>query len=225
MAARVEEITGSTVLRLNEPATVTGSASFTFAQDTYPVPADFAHFQGRTMWDRTQRWQVLGPMSASADQALRSGYTTTGPRRRYRQVGRGLNVLRLYPPPTSTTDPSIISYEYLSRYWATDASGAPIARYTTDTDTAVFPDNIMRLGLKAKFWQSKGFDPSIYVGEYERAVMVAIARDGSAAGVIRMGGNGGDARLISPWDAPDSGYGAGYGSTWDGSTWDSSAWS
>jgi hypothetical protein len=50
---------------------------------------DFRHFVNGTAWDRTQRWQLLGPVSPQEDQWMRSGVTATGPRRRFRQVGRG----------------------------------------------------------------------------------------------------------------------------------------
>jgi hypothetical protein len=51
------------------------------------VPSGFDWFQNRTMWDRTNRWELLGPDSPQIDQWHRSGIVTTGPRQSLPEIG------------------------------------------------------------------------------------------------------------------------------------------
>ena len=61
------------VLSVDSPTQVTMTMEVTgdalvgaiiqFSQDTYPMPVGFDWFNNRTMWDRTNRWELLGPDS------------------------------------------------------------------------------------------------------------------------------------------------------------------
>jgi hypothetical protein len=157
-----------------------------FARDTYPVPADFVTFINDTEWDRGNHWKLQGPASPQEDEWLRSGIVSTGPRRWFRQVGRGLDVFRIWPPPASGDQPGPLAYEYLSKFWAettpTSSPGDPVLlpQFTNDTDTCIFNDRLMIEGLKWRFFAAKGFDYSTQYALWERQTQVAIARDGGA---------------------------------------------
>ena len=207
-AARVISVDSLTQVTLSEPCSATTvGVALTFAKDTYPVPADFRKFLSDTQWDRTNRWMIVGPMSPQEDQWRRSGIVTQGPRRRYRQVGRGLNVFRFWPPPTASDTPFIIATEYQTRYWAQDAGAVPQETFTADTDTCVFPDAVMIAGLKFELWTAKGFDASKLFADYETQFQAAITADGIAPGRINMNRRTVQS-LISPWQVPDTGYGS-----------------
>jgi hypothetical protein len=158
-------------------ATTTGGP-VTVSRDTFPVPADFVTFINDTQWDRGNHWKLQGPASPQEDEWLRSGIVSTGPRRWFRQVGRGLDVFRIWPPPAPGDEPGPLSYEYLSTYWAQTAAEVPIAQFTTDSDTCIFQDRLMIEGLKWRFFAAKGFDYSVQFSLWERQTQVAIARDG-----------------------------------------------
>lgn len=185
VAARVTEITvnmpGDDSLTMDMQATASGTAvPIVIARDTYPVPADFQTFINRTQWDRTNHWELRGPMSPQEYQWVTSGIVTTGPRRRYRQVGRGTDVFRIWPPPTAEDAPATFSYEYLSSYWAQDAAGTPQSGFVLDTDTCVFDDRVMIAGIKYMFFAVKGFDATRFERDYNVLVQTAQGRDGGA---------------------------------------------
>lgn len=170
---------GTVTVDMNATATATGTP-FTLARDTYAVPADFQAFINRTQWDRTNHWELIGPMSPQENQWVMSGIVSTGPRRRFRDVGRGQDVFRIWPPPTSNDTPSTLSYEYLSNYWAQDWQAVPQAEFVLDTDTCVYDDRVMIAGIKYMYFASKGFEASRLERDYRTYVQTAVGRQGGA---------------------------------------------
>lgn len=152
----------------------------TVARDTYEVPADFDTFINDTQWDRGNHWRLQGPASPQFDEWLRSGIVSTGPRRWWRQVGRGTDTFRIWPPPAYGDVPGPLAYEYLSNYWASNAAGTPQARFTADADTCIYNDRLIVEGIKWRFFAAKGFDYSSSYALWQRQVDIAIARDGGA---------------------------------------------
>ena len=167
------------------------SDTMTFAQDTYTLPADFKNYSNRTMWDRTNRWELLGPDSPQMDQWHRSGIVVTGPRRHFRNVGRIQAVnptWRLWPPPFEITSPLQLSFEYLSTDWISLQGGAgnapnpPVygSEWANDTDIPVLNDRALIDGMKWMFWFRKGFNALAEQAWWVDLVDRLIARDGAA---------------------------------------------
>jgi len=158
-STRVVEVIDPNTLRVDMDATDTQvGAPLTFARDTFTMPEDFSWFLNRTMWDRTNHWELIGPMSPSADQWERSGIVSIGPRRRWRQVGLLPTNWRLWPPPTASNDyPSTMVFEYESEYWALNAGGDRIPRMTADDDTPIVDAQAIILSVKWRLYQAKGF--------------------------------------------------------------------
>lgn len=185
VASRVTEITvnmpGDDSLTMDMQATASGSGvDIVIARDTYPVPSDFQTFIDRTQWDRTNHWELRGPMSPQEAQWVMSGIVTTGPRRRFRQVGRGSDVFRIWPPPTAQDAPATFAYEYVSAYWAQDAAGTPQSGFVLDTDTCVFDDRVMIAGIKYNFFAVKGFDATRFERDYNVLIQTSMGSDGGA---------------------------------------------
>jgi hypothetical protein len=162
-------------------ATASGTlVPVTISQDTFAVPDDFKSFINRTQWDRTNHWEMLGPMSPQEYQYVTSGIVATGPRRRFRQIGRLPSVFRIWPAPTADTAPSTLSYEYCSLYWATATDGTPKAEFTADSDTCIYEDRVFINGLKYMFFQQKGMEYTHLMGQYENSLRISKAQDGGA---------------------------------------------
>lgn len=195
--ARVETVIDANTVLMNMEAVNADpilDTIITFSQDTFPEPAGFDWFQNRTMWDRTNRWELIGPDSPQIDQWHRSGIVVTGPRRHFRQIGPFANNFRIWPPPTELTSPLQLVFEYMSLY-AVNVNGlnASYGQYfTNDADTPLLDDQSIIMGIKWMFWEIKGFGSYVTLqNRWIDYVDRLIARDG-AAGTLQL------AKRVSP---------------------------
>lgn len=180
-AQRVAEVLSATSVRCEMQSTSTAvGTSITFGKDTYDIPEDFDRFIGQTWWDRTNRWRLIGPDSPQMDQLLRSGIFVTGPRRRFRQVGRRPAAYRIWPPPFAggAPAPGALVWEYISKNWVEKIDGTFSDKMTANTDVCLLDDQITIMGVKWRFWQIKGFEYAAMQQEYIDAVNAKFASDG-----------------------------------------------
>lgn len=193
-STRVIEVIDATTIRVDQPATQTViGENLVMARDTYARPDDFGWFIDRTMWDRTNRWELIGPVSPQTDEYNRSGVVTTGPRRRWRQIGLPETCWRLWPPPTASGDyPATLTFEYVWKTWAMDASGAPIEELSADDDVPIIDAQALILATKWRLWQAKEFNYAAMQAEYLDYVDRLKSRDGGAA----------DLSLAKPMQSP-----------------------
>lgn len=183
--ARIASVDSPTQVTMTMEATpdaiITG-AEVSFAQDTYAIPSDLDWFNNRTMWDRTNRWELIGPDSPQIDQWHRSGIVTTGPRRNFRKIGPYAKNWRLWPPPFELTSPLQVVFEYLSLAAVmVNGSDSTFAQYfLNDDDTCLLDDQAIIMGLKWMFWEVKGFNYGPMQNRWIDYVKKLIARDGAA---------------------------------------------
>lgn len=192
---------GARLLTVNDANTVTMTMEATnadfplndqeiqFAQDTFPEPLGFDWFQNRTMWDRTNRWELIGPDSPQIDQWHRSGIVVTGPRRHFRQVGPGIagvgDNFRIWPPPLELTSPLQLVFEYMSTNSivvhgvVTNPTYAEF--FANDDDFSLLDDQAIIMGIKWMFWEIKGMGSyATMQGRWVDYVDRLIGRDGAA---------------------------------------------
>lgn len=185
-AARIQSVDSATQVTMTmentNTSTVTGT-SIQFGRDTYPEPSGFDWFNNQTMWDRTNRWSLLGPTSPQVDQWHRSGVVTTGPRRFFRQLGPLASNFRIWPPPFEISSPLQLVFEYLSlNAVSVNGSLTNFAQYfVNDTDVPLLDDQAIIMGIKWMFWEIKGFGSYVTLqSRWVDYVDRLIARDGSA---------------------------------------------
>ncbi len=198
-ACYISEILTGTTARLSQPATSSNTAqTYTLTKVKYAMPSDYDRPIDNTHWDKTKHWQMLGPETAQQWEWLISGYISTGPRIRYRIFG---GYFQIWPFVASA---ETIGFEYISNAWALAADGTPKTSMTLNTDTCIFPDRLMVLGLKAKFFEAKGF-ADVYGPQYMAELDIAYANDQGSQTLSfapRVGGI-----LITSANIPDSNYG------------------
>src|SRR5882672_5902750 len=155
----VDSLTQVTCSMVNTNTAAVSNTPLTFSQHTYPEPPGFDYFNNRTMWDRTNRWELLGPDSPQMDQWHRSGIVVTGPRRHFRQLGPFANNFRIWPSPSEIAAPLQLVFEYISLNAVVAAGVTPTYKqyFTVDTDTSLLDENAIITGLKWMFWEIKGF--------------------------------------------------------------------
>lgn len=190
----------SSQVTLTQAATASGTVTMNFCKTKYAAPADYDRAVDRTQWDKSKHWEMLGPETPQQWQWLKSGYISTGPRVRYRQIGGTFQIW----PPISTHE--YLGFEYISKYWARDNAGVAKAAFTADTDTSIFSDRLLVLGLKLKYFEAKGFDTTAYYRDYIRELDISKANDAGSQTLSfapRL-----SSVLIGVQNIPDSNYGS-----------------
>ena len=198
-STQIVSATGTTVT-INSAATSDGSGQYTFGQVMYSLPTGFDRITDRTQYDKSKRWEMLGPETPQQWQWLKSSYISTGPRIRWRIMGQKFQIW----PLTSTNE--YLSFEYISTNWAASASGTGQSQFTQDTDTCIYPDRLIVLGLKKKYFEVKGFDTSAFQRDYDMQLNIAKAND---AGSPTLSLAPRTANVLIGWEnIPDANYGA-----------------
>lgn len=105
----------------------------------------------QTFYDRTLRRPLYGPVEDDEWQALKA-IPNPGPFYKFRFRGGDLLI-----NPTPTAPYSLIAFEYKTKYLVRPASGPVQQYFTADTDTCIFPENILQRGLRYRWKQEKGF--------------------------------------------------------------------
>jgi hypothetical protein len=119
---------------------------------------------------------------------------------RFRQLG---GTFQIWPPAASN---EYLGLEYISKNWARAADGSGKTAFTVDTDTCVFPDRLMVLGLMLKYFAVKGFDTTEYRRSYEMELSIAKAND-MGAPTLSFAPQVSQV-LIGVANIPDSNYGS-----------------
>lgn len=189
---------GSTI-PLSQPATSTNTGgTYTLTKVKYAMPSDYDRQIDNTHWDKSKHWVMLGPETPQQWEWLISGYISTGPRIRYRIFGSYFQIW----PAIGTND--VLGFEYMSNAWASSAAGVAQTTFTADDDTCIYPDVLMVLGLKNKYFQVKGLGP-IYQEDYDKQLSIAKAND---AGSQTLSFAPSAAGVLMTWNnIPDSQYG------------------
>jgi hypothetical protein len=193
----VQSVDSPTQVTLTQPSTASGTGvQLTFAKTKYAFPADYQRIVDRTQWDKSKHWEMLGPESPQQWQWLKSGYIATGPRIRWRILG---NTFQIWPG-VSTSE--YLGFEYVSKYWVTDAGGTSKGSFTADTDTCAFDDRLMVAGLKLKYFGVKGFETQLLQDEYD-AILSSVKGEEQGAPMLSMAPRLSNV-LLGPENIPDS---------------------
>ena len=199
-ACYIESVDSGTQVTVNLPSTGTYvGATITFEKVMYALPSDYESAVPRTMWDLSKHWEMLGPESPQQWEWLLSGFISTGPRIRWRLLGKYFQIW----PGVSTNE--LLGYEYRSNGWALSSTGTVKTSFTADTDTCIYPDRLMVLATKLKYFEAKGFDTTAMFRNYLEEFEIVRAQDMSAANLSFAPRPG--TVLIGYDNIPDTGYG------------------
>lgn len=134
---------------------------------------DFAFIVNETMWNRSQRRPVFGPRSPAEWQQLK-GQFSSGP---WIQYMLRANLLLFLPTPAAGQS---VFFEWISKYWCSDSTGATAAAtMTADTDVTFLDERLIKLGTLWRFRKSIGMAYEEDFNTCEGAINDAITRDGS----------------------------------------------
>lgn len=199
--AMIVSVDNANQVTLNQDITAAGTAATVYFQKMqYDLPSDFASITPRTQWDKSKHWEMLGPETPQQWEWLMSGFISTGPRLRWRLFQ---SYFQIWPGFSNAEQ---LGYEYRSLAWVRSSTGALKNSFTLDSDTCIFPDRLMVLATKLKYFEAKGFDTTAMYRNYSRELDIVIAQDTSAANLSFAPGPG--SVLIAYDNIPDSGYGS-----------------
>lgn len=197
----ISSVDSPTQVTLGQYATGSAvAAAVSFCKVQYTLPADYDSSVPRTQWDKSKHWEMLGPEDAQQWEFIQSGYISTGPRIRWRLLG---TTFQIWPGMASAES---LGYEYRSIYWANSTAGVAKAAFTVDSDTCIYPDRLVVLMTKLKYFEAKGFDTTAMYRNYTRELETCMAQDTSAANLSFAPKPG--SVLVGYDNIPDSGYGS-----------------
>lgn len=135
-------------------------------------PTGFRNILNYTIWSRSRRLPVCGPLNDRQWQMLKALFVN-GPYYRYRIRGDHLLV---NPTPPAGEE---WYFEYVSKNWITDSTGATYRQYfAADSDLIVVPEDVLLMGLRWKWKAEKGLDYSEDFRTYESQFKDAVGQDG-----------------------------------------------
>lgn len=129
----------------------------------------FRYIKNETIWSRSRRLPVSGPMDAKEWQMLKALFVS-GPY--YRHRIRGDHLLVNPTPPVESW-----YFEYISKNWILNGSTYK-RRFTADADSVLLPDDLCLQGLRWRWKKEKGMDYAEDFRTYEGQVKDALGRDG-----------------------------------------------
>jgi hypothetical protein len=132
--------------------------------------------RGVDIWNTSQDWPLHGPVNAEEWTDLIVRNVVSLPQY-WRLIGGVLNIEQ----PRSGDG---MRYEYISNKWIKQAGTTLATTLSADTDTFVFPESILELGLVWRFKQAKQLDYAEDMKTYELHVKQAIESDKGGRRVI-----------------------------------------
>jgi len=160
---------------------------YTFATvngvEAYDLPSDYKRMSDITMWDRTDRWPLLGPATDVEWQTLKGRLNPGGSRFWYRVVN---NRILLFPTPTAAYT---IAYTYFSKSWVLEASDGTTrtTTWTADNDTSILDEDMLTRGLVYEFRAAKGLPSAASLDDYNDSIAKLRAGD-IPRGILDFGG-------------------------------------
>lgn len=157
---------------LRNEATFTTVATESQGLITAIAGAGFRYIINNTIWNRSLRRPVFGPLTPPQWQQLKA-QSMQGPFNQF--VIRG-NAVLFTPAPAAGNS---CYFEWMSRAWCASSDGSTSSSFwVADTDVALLDEDIMVMGLIWRWKAAKGLDYAEDFNKYERRKTDAQARDG-----------------------------------------------
>ncbi len=175
-AAYIQSVDSATQVTISQiPSSAATSGTLYFQKIKYAFPSDYDAIVPRTQWDKSKRWELVGPETAQQWEQLISGYIAVGPRLRWRLYG---DYFQIWP---GYSNAEYLGFEYRSKGWARAADGTVKNSFTVDTDTCIYRDRLMVLATQLKYFERKGFPTTALWRDYNTELETDIAQDVSAS--------------------------------------------
>jgi hypothetical protein len=179
-------------------------------EQTGILPASFQRFIPETMWDYTNGNFLPGPVSPVEWQSRTTSASTSGLGPPTQCFTRRGDAVLFFPTPAGG---ETLAFEYQSNNFCQSSGGTPQNDWLADTDTARISEELITLGVIARFLAANGqplAGPA--VADYERRLATEIRNDAPASRVLVAGDIFGGGRHFG--GAPGDRVGAFDTATW-----------
>lgn len=153
---------------LREQQTFTTTAA---AEQAGAIPADFLRFVQNSMYNRTERRHVRGPLSPMEWQAYQASTTTPVFDHFYK---RGDSIFFTPTPPAGET----IAFEYIKNAIGFTDGGVDVSRFENDADTPYFDAELCTMGVVYRFRQAERLDYAEEMRDFELRYADLVKQDG-----------------------------------------------
>lgn len=136
------------------------------------LPSDFDYQLNNTIFNRTTRLTLIGPITPQLWQAIKAQPQLN---RVYLCWRERDNVVLMTPEPPAGQE---IAFEYISNNFAETADGTPIPEFASDTDTTPLNERLVQYSLRWRFLSAKNLDYAEAFRSYETQLQQEQARDG-----------------------------------------------
>jgi hypothetical protein len=169
---------GKTVAKRHHWTALTTEKTFTTtaaAAQVASVATDFERIIPETMFNRTKRRRVYGPIDNAEWQRIQSSLTTYV-EHCYRIRGSGTASILITPTPTAG---DTIAYEYISKNWCQTSLLVGQAAWAADTDTSLLDEELHALDLIWRWRQAKGLEFQDERAAFENYLANTVMNDGA----------------------------------------------
>ena len=136
------------------------------------LPDDFDYELNNTVYNRTTRVTLIGPITPQLWQAIKAQPQLN---RVYLCWRERDGAILITPEPPAGQE---IAYEYVTSNFAETSTGTPIPEYAADSDVAVLPERLVQLSLRWRFLSAKNLDYAEAFRSYQTQLQIQQARDG-----------------------------------------------
>lgn len=173
---------------LKRTATWTSTASSDQGLLSTLTGEDFSSIVNDTFWNFTLRRPVFGPLS-DAEWQYYQAFSPAGP---YYQYRIATDRMLLTPTPVAGHNYRFI---WLSKNWIASFDGTTKkSTFTADTDVSLFPEDMMKVGLRARWAMKKGLPYADVLESFDRMLQTYKMKDGTKRRLSLEGDSGSEIR-------------------------------
>ena len=199
---------GNELTRMFEWQFLRKSASITLVdgQSEYPLPPDFSKLMNQSLWEKSNIYNVIGPMSVRQWAYLTNSVSIAPD---YCFIIKDRKFQFVPTPGGDGMGTGDITYEFVSEGWVQDATDPALykARITQDNDILLFDFWLCVKFLKLKTWEAKGLDTTALRDDFMRTLSDVTAQDHGAPELTVAKRRRFD---IMPLGVPDTGFGSSF---------------
>jgi len=145
------------------------------------MASGYRYIVNRTIWNRTKRVPVIGPIDSEDWQMLKAS-PAAGPFDQYK-LQQGEILFNPVPAAGETC-----AFEYVTKQWCESSGGTGREKWAADSDVGRLNESLLTLGLIWRWKKAKVLDYAEDFAEYERQVTDALCRDGTKPILNAAGG-------------------------------------